>query len=63
MADKHLEPSFGRDGVSGMLDADRALRAREISPQRRRPTPTVWPSEDDTIAELIDRAAGRRRRR
>jgi len=31
--ERHTEPdrAFGRDGISGLLDANRALRARDVS--------------------------------
>lgn len=47
---------FGRDGVSGMVDRDRALRARRVS----------QPSEDDVrnaervVEDLIARGTARR---
>lgn len=52
--DSHRE--FGRDGVSGLVDHDRAMRARDVS----RPTP-----EDEALAarvvdELVARARSRR---
>ena len=39
---RHPEPerSFGRDGISGLVDAHRALRARDVS----------RPGEDDLAA-------------
>jgi len=65
MADKHLDPGFGRDGISGLLSPDRVLRAREVSRPRRPdagPTTAAAPTPDDgaAVRDLIARASGRR---
>lgn len=49
---------FGRDGVSGMVSRDRAIRAREVS----KPSPTDLSKAHKTIDQLIARAQGRRPR-
>ncbi|MDO4717131.1 MAG: hypothetical protein Q4B08_06140 [Propionibacteriaceae bacterium] len=49
---------FGRDGVSGMVSRDRAIRAREVS----KPSPTDFSAAHNTIDQLIARAQGRRPR-
>jgi len=48
---------FGRDGISGLVTTDRALRVREVS----RPTPADRDAAADVLASLLARAAGRRR--
>lgn len=51
------QQEFGRDGITGLVDQDRALRAREVS----RPD-EAQKTEARTVAEqLAARAAGRRR--
>lgn len=50
---------FGRDGVSGLVTLDRALRAREVS----RPTPEDEELAESVLAELLARTEGRRHRR
>jgi len=67
VADKHLDPGFGRDGISGLLSPDRALRAREVSRPRRPvvPAPPGTPATPDdgaAVRDLIARASGRRPR-
>lgn len=47
---------FGRDGLSGLVSKDRALRAREIS----QPLPHDHAHAVDVIDDLLDRAKGRR---
>ncbi|WP_375423972.1 hypothetical protein [uncultured Friedmanniella sp.] len=47
---------FGRDGVSGLVTLDRALRAREVS----RPDPEDERMASDVLAELLARVDGRR---
>ncbi|MGA4669549.1 hypothetical protein ACPCG0_07090 [Propionibacteriaceae bacterium Y1923] len=49
---------FGRDGISGLVDRDRALRAREVS----RPTPEDVSRAERVVDDLLARAQGRRRR-
>jgi len=48
---------FGRDGVSGLLSTDRAMRARDVS----RPDPEDERLAADVIDELLARVDGRRR--
>lgn len=48
---------FGRDGISGLVDTDRALRAREVS----RPTEEDRRRAEEVLAFLVARAQGRRR--
>ncbi len=50
---------FGRDGVSGLVTLDRALRARDVSV----PTPEDDLLAESVLAELLARAEGRRPRR
>jgi hypothetical protein len=47
---------FGRDGVSGLVTVDRALRARDVS----RPTPEDERLAESVLAELMARVDGRR---
>jgi len=47
---------FGRDGVSGLVTLDRALRARDVS----RPDPDDERLATDVLAELLARVDGRR---
>lgn len=47
---------FGRDGVSGLVTLDRALRAREVS----RPDAEDERMASDVLAELLARVDGRR---
>ncbi|MDO4783966.1 MAG: hypothetical protein Q3997_02610 [Propionibacteriaceae bacterium] len=49
---------FGRDGVSGMVSRDRAIRAREVS----KPSAADVTAAQRTINQLIARAQGRRPR-
>ncbi|MBA8796088.1 hypothetical protein FHX74_003729 [Friedmanniella endophytica] len=49
---------FGRDGVSGLVDHDRAMRARDVS----RPSAADEDAAAAVIDDLIARASGRRRR-
>lgn len=53
------ERDFGRDGVSGLVTADRALRARDVS----RPTPADLELAEQVVDSLIARAEGRPQRR
>ncbi len=46
---------FGRDGVSGLVSPDRAMRARDVS----RPTPADLEAAE-LVSRLLDRANGRR---
>jgi hypothetical protein len=50
---------FGRDGVSGLVTLDRAMRARDVS----LPTPEDDRLAETVLAELLARAEGRRPRR
>lgn len=47
---------FGRDGVSGLVTLDRALRARDVS----RPDPEDERMASDVLAQLLARVDGRR---
>ena len=47
---------FGRDGVSGLVTLDRALRARDVS----RPGSDDEQMASDVLAELLARVDGRR---
>ena len=47
---------FGRDGVSGLLTLDRAMRSRDVS----RPTPEDERVAEEIIGELLARVDGRR---
>jgi hypothetical protein len=48
---------FGRDGVSGLVSVDRAMRARDVS----RPRPADVRNAEQVVAELLSRLEGRRR--
>ncbi|GAA1392668.1 hypothetical protein [Luteococcus peritonei] len=48
---------FGRDGISGLVDADRAVRAREVS----RPREQDRVQASLVLDSLLRRATGRRR--
>lgn len=48
---------FGRDGTSGLLTGDRAVRAREVS----RPGPAQLRRAETVLDQLLSRATGRRR--
>lgn len=50
------ERAFGRDGISGLVSANRAMRAREVS----RPTPDDIRAAERIAADLRARAEGRR---
>ena len=47
---------FGRDGVSGMVSRDRAIRAREVS----QPTQAAKAHAEQVLQRLLARAQGRR---
>lgn len=47
---------FGRDGVSGLVGADRAMRARDVS----RPDADDERAAEEILAELLARVDGRR---
>lgn len=49
---------FGRDGITGLVTADRALRAREVS----RPTPADADAARAAVAALDARGIGPARR-
>ena len=49
---------FGRDGVSGLVTVDRAMRARDVS----RPDAEDERMAIEVIEELLARVDGRRRR-
>src|SRR6478609_3620225 len=46
---------FGRDGVSGLVSLDRAMRARDVS----RPSPAEELTAESVLADLLARAEGR----
>ena len=48
---------FGRDGITGLVHGDRALRAREVS----QPTAQDMTEAEKVVEQLINRAKGRRR--
>lgn len=55
MADRQ---AFGRDGISGLVTADRAMRARDVS----RPTAADTAAAQDAVAAMLARASGLPRR-
>ena len=57
MTRPETEPTFGRDGVSGLVSPARALRAREVS----RPTPEDREAAKKSAAQAV--AAARKRKR
>lgn len=50
---------FGRDGITGLVTADRAMRARDVS----RPTPADAAATEDAVAAVLARLAGQPRPR
>ena len=58
-SERHTEPDrgFGRDGISGLVDADRALRARDVS----RPRPETHDAGEQAVAEALARLERPRR--
>ena len=64
MSQRRQDPSseprreFGRDGISGLVDWDRAVRAREVS----QPSPEDVARAERVVDQLVARARGRRRR-
>jgi hypothetical protein len=52
-SERHTEPDrgFGRDGISGLVDANRALRARDVS----RPGPEEQAAGVKAVAEALAR--------
>lgn len=52
-SERHTEPDrgFGRDGISGLVDANRALRARDVS----RPGPEEQEAGAQAVAEALAR--------
>lgn len=55
-ADVVRDREFGHDGVSGLMGAGRALRARDVS----RPTPADRVEAEQVVAQLLARVEGRR---
>ncbi|GAB3623987.1 hypothetical protein GCM10027418_20710 [Mariniluteicoccus endophyticus] len=55
--DRHevIPREFGRDGVSGLVDTDRAMRARDVS----RPTPADEAAARAEAEALVARATRR----
>ena len=49
---------FGRDGITGLVGWDRALRAREVS----RPSESDLAQAERVVDDVLARAQGRRRR-
>lgn len=49
---------FGRDGASGLVTLDRAMRARDVS----RPTPADEREAAEVVESLLARVDGRRPR-
>ena len=58
-SERHTEPerAFGRDGISGLVDANRALRARDVS----RPRPEELEAADQVVATALARLERPRR--
>lgn len=60
MADKTERPQppreFGRDGISGMVNRDRSIRAREVS----QPSQSDYAGAEQILPRLLARAQGRR---
>ena len=58
-AERHTEPDrgFGRDGISGLVDANRALRARDVS----RPGPAELEAAEQVVAAALARLERPRR--
>jgi len=56
VVDRHLDPGFGRDGLSGLVNPSRAVRARDVS----RPGPEDRAAAEAALPRLLARAAGRR---
>lgn len=52
----HWPREFGRDGVSGLLTPDRALRARDVS----QPSEQDMAHAESVIDELLARVEGKR---
>lgn len=55
--DEHRPREFGRDGVSGLVSDERAMRARDVS----RPRPEDEAAAERRATEALDRLAQRRR--
>jgi hypothetical protein len=57
--ERHTEPDrgFGRDGISGLVDANRALRARDVS----RPGAEEREAEEQVVAAALARLERPRR--
>ncbi len=55
-ADSAEPRDFGRDGVSGLVDHDRAMRARDVS----RPGVDQVIDAEQAVARLLARINGRR---
>ena len=58
-SERHTEPDrgFGRDGISGLVDTNRALRARDVS----RPRPDDLDAADQLVATALARLERPRR--
>lgn len=56
MVDRHLDPGFGRDGISGLVSPQRATRARDVS----RPDADDRAAAEAALPKLLGRATGRR---
>lgn len=57
MTDRARPKSLGRDGISIMVNHDRALRAREVS----QPSEADQQQAREALPSLLDRLAGRRK--
>ncbi|HEY3337963.1 MAG TPA: hypothetical protein VGK18_05635 [Propionicimonas sp.] len=58
-SERHTEPDrgFGRDGISGLVDVNRALRARDVS----RPRPAELDAAEQVVAAALARLERPRR--
>lgn len=54
MVDKHTDGGFGRDGISGMVSRDRAMRAREVA----KPSPEIMAAVETALPRLLARLSG-----
>ncbi|MDO5500260.1 MAG: hypothetical protein Q4F67_11355 [Propionibacteriaceae bacterium] len=54
---------FGRDGISGLVSADRALRAREVSRPSAEDLAEAQRTAEELLGRLDQRPPQRRRRR
>lgn len=59
---EHAQRDFGRDGISGLITPDRALRAREVSRPGDAELAAAERAADELLARLEQNPARRRRR-